>query len=308
MSELSQPLITTGELERLYHRVMEHGPALRRGRGIMNRGAHASPFRGQGLELADLRPYHWGDDLRHMDWRATARSGRPITKVFVDERMRHLFLAVDRSPSMAFATRGRLKAAMAIHTAAALAFAALAERETIAGAAWDGDDTVFFPTAGTLDGALVMLHRAAAPVARPVGGADPRPEHALSRLLAHLNAAVPAQASVFLISDFAGLDGSHQGALMHLAQHRAVAAVHVMDPAERSLTAGGLLRIVSPLTGRSEVIDTGDEDLRARYAEAMARRHEAIEQVFSRAGIPLLRVLTDQDPCASLEDAQWATH
>jgi len=306
---MSEPLITTGELQRLYQRIMERGPALQRGRGIMHGGAYASPFRGQGLELADLRPYHWGDDLRHMDWRATARSGKPITKVFVDERMRHVFLAMDRGPSMAFATRGRLKAAATVHAAAALAFAALADRETVAGAVWDGHEAVFYPTAGTLDGTLLMLHRAAAPLTRPAAAGDDHPDRALSRLLAQLNAAVPPQASIFLISDFRGIAPSHQGALMHLAQHRAVAAVHVVDPAERALPRSGLLRVVSPLTGRRYVIDTRDEGLRTRYAEAMARHHDAIEQVFSGAGIPLLRLSTDQDPCVSLEGARWAvTH
>lgn len=304
---MSDPLITTGELEQLYHRVMEHGPALKRGRGTMNRGAYASPFRGQGLELADLRPYHWGDDLRHMDWRATARSGKPITKVFVDERMRHVFLAMDRGPSMAFATRGRLKAAMAVHTAAVLAFTALAERETVAGAVCDGQDTSFFPVAGTLDGVLLMLHRAAAPLARPGATDDAHPGRSLARRLGQLNAAVPPQASIFLLSDFAGLDQSHRGALMHLAQHREVAAIHLVDPAEQSLPRSGLLRVVSPRTGDSYVIDTRDDALRARYAETMARRHDAIEQLFSSAGIPLLRMLTNQDPYACLEGAKWAT-
>lgn len=304
---ISDPLITSAELERLYHRVMEHAPALQRGRGVIHRGAFSSPFRGHGLEMADLRPYQWGDDLRHMDWRATARSGKPITKVFVDERMRHVFLVLDRRPSMAFGTRGRLKAAMAAQVAAVLAFTALAERETVAGAVFDGRDTAFFPVTTTLDGVLPMLHSAGAALHAEPGRRGAEPCHAMQRLLGRLGAAVPTQASLFLISDFHGLDPSHLPGLIRIAEHREVAAIHVVDPAEQALPDTGLLRVVSPDTGQRYVIDTRDAGVRARYADAMARRHDAMRELFAAVGIPLLRVLTHQDPLTSLEGAQWAT-
>jgi len=304
---ISDPLITTSELESLYRRVMEHAPSLQRGRGVIQRGSFSSPFRGHGLEMADLRPYQWGDDLRHMDWRATARSGKPITKVFVDERMRHVFLVLDRRPSMAFGTRGRLKAAMAAHIAAILAFAALAERETVAGAVFDGQHTTFFPVTTTLDGVLPMLHSAAAALHADPGRHAGPPAHALNRLLGQLSAAVPTQASLFLISDFQGLEPSHLPALMHIAEHREVAAIHIVDAAEQTLPDTGLLRVVSPDTGQRYVIDTRDAGVRDRYAEAMARRHGSLQQLFTAAGIPLMRVLTHHDPLASLEGAQWAT-
>jgi uncharacterized protein (DUF58 family) len=304
---ITEPLITTSELENLYHRVMERAPALQRGRGVIHRGSFSSPFRGHGLEMADLRPYHWGDDLRHMDWRATARSGKPITKVFVDERMRHVFLVLDRSPSMAFGTRGRLKAAMAVHVAAVLAFSALAERETVAGAVFDGRDTAFFPVTSTLDGALPMLHSAGAALHAETGHHGGSPAHALNRLLGQLGAAVPSQATLFLISDFHGVEAAHLPALMHLAEHREVAAIHIVDPAEQHLSDSGLLRVVSPESGRRYVIDTRDAAVRAAYAAAMEQRHGELAQIFTAAAIPLLRVRTDLDPLTSIEDAQWAT-
>ncbi len=288
---------------------MEHTPSLQRGRGVIHRGAFSSPFRGHGLEMADLRPYQWGDDLRHMDWRATARSGKPITKVFVDERMRHLFLVLDRRPSMAFGTRGRLKAAMAAQIAAVLAFTALAERETVAGAVFDGRDTAFFPVTTTLDGTLPLLHSAGAALHAEPGRLAGTPAHALNRLLDQLSAAVPSQSSLFLISDFHGLEPSHLPALIHIAEHREVAAIHIVDAAEQALPDTGLLRVVSPDTGQRYVIDTRDAGVRARYAEAMARRHASLQALFAAAGIPVTRVLTHHDPLTTLETAQWSmTH
>lgn len=299
----SEPLISTVELERLYHRLSDPAPAVRRGRGIVQHGPLASPFRGHGLEMADLRPYQWGDDLRHVDWRATARSAKPITKVFLDERLRHVFLVIDRSASMAFGTRGRLKAAMAVHMAAVLAFTALIYRETVAGALWDGRKTVFFPVTGTLDGILAMLHQAARAVTPFTAAGESAPD--TGALLERLSAAVPSRASIFLISDFADLEDTRLAALLHLAEHREAAAVHVVDPAELALPDVGVLRVVSPRSGHSYTVDCRDADIRRGYAESMARRHAALDRLFAAADIPVLRTRTDHDPVECLQEAQW---
>lgn len=299
------PLVTASELEHLYHHVIEHRPAVQRGRGVMHSGAFASAFRGHGLEMADVRPYQWGDDLRHMDWRATARSGKPTTKVFVDERLRSVFVAVDRGPTMAFGTRGQVKAALAARVAAIWTFTALANHESAGGVVHDRE-TRFFPVARTLDGALPLLHRAAAPLPPWHDSHPAAPDMSLKALLHHTHSAAPPQSSVCLISDFTELNDAHLPALLQLAEQRAVMAIHIEDPAEHTLPRAGVLRMISPVTGRRYTIDTADEALRARYAEAMAERRAAATALFSRAGIPRIPLSTDHDPLQQLAQTPWA--
>ena len=83
-------------------------------------GGYASPFKGRGMEFDEVRPYAQGDDVRSIDWRVTARSGKPHTKLFREERERAVLLWLDLRPAMFFATRGSFKAVRAAQAAALL--------------------------------------------------------------------------------------------------------------------------------------------------------------------------------------------
>src|SRR5471032_501120 len=92
-------------------------------------GSHAatqvSRFRGRGVDYVESREYQPGDDIRQMDWRVTARSGRPHTKLFQEEREQSILLIIDTNPSMRFGTRARFKSVQAARTAALLAWASV---------------------------------------------------------------------------------------------------------------------------------------------------------------------------------------
>lgn len=98
-------------------------------------GPTVSAFRGRGMEYAESRPYTPGDDVRHIDWRVTARTGRAHSKVFQAERDRVTMVVVDRAPGMYFGTRTRLKSTQAARLAATMAWAAFAEGDRLAACA-----------------------------------------------------------------------------------------------------------------------------------------------------------------------------
>ncbi len=91
-------------------------------------GGHVSPYKGRGVEFDESRPYQPGDDLRTMDWRVTARTGKPHTKVFREERNRPVFVWLDLRRPMLFATRGAFKACAPRKSAALVAWSAVAQR------------------------------------------------------------------------------------------------------------------------------------------------------------------------------------
>jgi uncharacterized protein (DUF58 family) len=94
-------------------------------------GGHRSPFRGRGMDYQESRHYQPGDDIRNMDWRITARAGRPHVKVYEEERERPVIVLVDLSPSMFFGTRGAFKSVAAARVAALVGWAAIARGDRI---------------------------------------------------------------------------------------------------------------------------------------------------------------------------------
>lgn len=292
-----QPLLTAADLQQL-QRQSRH-LLQRRNPGALSpwSGPHTSAARGHGLEFADLRPYQAGDDIRHMDWRATARTGKPTTKVFLEDRQRALHLVVDRRPGMWFGTRGNLKAAVAARIAALHAFAALQAGDTVAATISAGAEHHFPPTR-RLHGVLALLRGVCAPAALP--GAVPATGRSAQQLLRHLTRAVGPRATIVIVSDFCWFDATLVGPLAQLARQHDIVALRVVDPAEQVLTDVGLIRLVSPLTGATTVIDSGDGDLRRDYARAMQQRSDALRQWFARAGAASGEIRTDHDALQSL--------
>src|SRR5580704_9496252 len=96
-------------------------PAVRVG-GIRS-ATHGSRFRGRGVDYVESRGYQPGDDIRQMDWRVTARTGRPHTKLFTEERERSVLVVLSCNPSLRFGTRVRFKSVQAARTAALIAWA-----------------------------------------------------------------------------------------------------------------------------------------------------------------------------------------
>ncbi|MGB6451891.1 MAG: DUF58 domain-containing protein, partial [Steroidobacteraceae bacterium] len=95
-----------------------------RSRRVLSAGPHASSHRGRGLEFQEVRQYVPGDDPRSIDWRVTARRGRPHTKLFREERERPVWLLADLNPALYFGTRRQLKSAVVVRAAALLAWIA----------------------------------------------------------------------------------------------------------------------------------------------------------------------------------------
>ena len=189
------PLLSTVDLEQLQFKILERTMRSKHRVTSSVIGQHPSIFRGHGMELEDMRAYQAGDDVRYMNWRATARSGKPIMKVFREERSQGLFLMIDRRPSMHFGTRGELKAVTAARSAAILAFSALAARDSVAGMIVESDEK-FFPGARDINNVLQLLRAASAPLFNAG-----KYTVTMNTLLPQIDRAAGRGASVCLISD-----------------------------------------------------------------------------------------------------------
>lgn len=252
-------------------------------------GDHRSSILGRGTELAQVRPYAPGDDVRLIDWNVTARTGEPHVRVHLAERVLVTWIALDASPSMAFGTAERRKADVALGVALALGHAASVRGNRVGMVGFGGvQEHVIPPRQGRagLVGLLLALREAHEPSTGTGSG--------LAVSLRRLAAAAQQRALVAVVSDFRGpLDW--QPAVLELAGRHEVLAVEIRDRREQELTPAGVLHLVDPESGRRLRVDTDDRRLRERFAEAAARERRTVADAFAAAGVAHVVLHTEGD-------------
>lgn len=275
--------------------------SVRLGRGrILSRqsGDYQSPFRGRGMEFDESRLYQPGDDIRNIDWRVTARTGKTHTKLFREERERPVFVWLDLRTPMHFATRGRYKSVLAAQLAALIAWSALNNGDRVGGVIFSEHDHHELKPRRGKTAVLRLINRIANDVAwtRPASrGGDRRSlEHALQRLR---RVARPGSL-VFLISDFRELDSQAQIPLARLSRHNEVAMLFVYDQLEEELPPPGRYRVLDG--GREFLLDTSDSHLAGQYQQQFRARLDRLQQLSAGNSIRLLPCRTDAEPLSVL--------
>jgi uncharacterized protein (DUF58 family) len=241
-------------------------------------GEHRATGVGSGTELAQLRPYQPGDDVRQLDPASTARTGIPHVRQQVPERLLTTWLLVDLSPSMAFGTADRLKSDVAEGVVDVLGRLAVKRGGRVGLLTFGAPEARLFPPRGGR-GALVALQRALAEGVAPDGSAGEPLEDALLRT----GRLTRMSSLIVVVSDFTGPERWARR-LAALAARHTLLAVEVRDPREEGLPAVGRLAMVDPETGQRVEVDTSSRSLRERYAGAAAERHAEIAEALRRAG------------------------
>ncbi len=226
-------------------------------------GQHLSHLHARGVDYAESRIYQPGDDIRVMDWRVTARTGKPHTKLFLEERERDLLIVVDMSTSMQFGTRRRFKSVQALRAAALAAWMTVAAGDRV-GALSFGRSHGWIRPRGGVRGVLAMLGE----LLRLDQGeeADGEP---LSQALKRVQRRLHGGSRVLLISDGFSCDQAATAALRRLSAKADVTALGVADVLEtRAPAAPGL------------AVEHGGRKVRLALDRAAARR--AFQQALGR--------------------------
>lgn len=257
-------------------------------------GNYLSHLKGRGMAFDETRLYQPGDDVRRIDWRVTARTDKPHSKVFKEERERPLFIAVDYRVTMAFATRGVFKSVQAARLAGLLAWAALQQGDRIGGQIFsDHGCQELRPQTGKA--ALLRFFNA---LVNPVYNGDPIDSLAqpLGRLLHHAHPG----SRVYILSDFRGLNSAAENHLANLARHCEIILVQIYDPLEVQLPAQGRYRFTDGL--RELLFDSGEQQRRQAYRQRFLERQQYLAKLCKKLRLLLIPCGTQQSPLSVLSD------
>jgi uncharacterized protein (DUF58 family) len=251
-------------------------------------GEHVAPGVGTGTELAQIRPYEVGDDVRQLDPSATARTGVPHIKLQVPERLLTTWILLDLSPSMAFGTADRLKSDVAEGVVTVVGRLGTRRGGRIALMTCGAPHVRFVRPRGGR-GALISLRRVLHEGVAEDGAAAALTLAAGLRRIARI-ARQPGLVGV--VSDFRGpLDWT--GPIRSLAWRHSVLGIEVRDPREAALPALGRLRLVDPETGQQIEVDTSDPELRERFETAEGAERDAVAKALRRARAEHVVLSTD---------------
>jgi len=256
-------------------------------------GPYRSAFRGAGMEFDEVRDYVEGDDLRHVDWNVTARTGSPFVKVYCEERERTVLFLVDVSASTGFGSGVQDKASLAAEFCAVLALSAAGSQDRVGLVAFSDRVEHRVPARRGARHALRVV--------RDVLSLEARGSRTdIGAALEQLARMKVKRAVVFLVSDFR--DEGFEKNLSTAARRHDLVAVRVADPREKDLSACGLVRLRDPETGRACVVDGCSAGVRERFAEAARRREDALRALCARCGVDLLEIDTDEPFAAPLRE------
>ena len=257
-------------------------------------GDYRTLFRGYGMDLADIREYVPGDDVRHIDWNVTARMDVPYVREYHEDREITAQFLLDVSPSVDFGTATALKRDLLIDFVAVLARLLTRQGNKI-GAVLYGSGVERVVPART--GRMQVL--------RLINDLEQRPRlktaraTALADLLDTGFRAIRRRALVFVISDFFSTPGWEKP-LAELSRHHEVIAIRLVDPRERELPQIGMVVMNDAETGEHVWVDTNDTRFRRRFAEAVKSREERLDATFRSHGVDSLELSTEEDLVRSI--------
>jgi uncharacterized protein (DUF58 family) len=272
------------------HRALSHAHA---------EGAYRSRAKGRGITFAEVRGYQPGDDVRLIDWRVTARTGRAHTKVFDEERERPVLVALDYRRPMFFATRGCFKAVQASRLAALLGWQALQQNDRFGAFLFSEERTMGLRPQLGKNAVLRVLREM---VSDPVWERDIHqpfePHQRLEQTLEQMQRVVRPGSFIVLISDFNQWSATVEQQIGLLTRHCDLSLVHCYDPFEAQLPPGG----VYPLSdGRRHMQLRLDKRVCSAYAQGFAAHREQLQQFCRTCGAAYISCSTLDSPAACVD-------
>ena len=270
-------------------------------------GLHHSRLRGRGVDFDQVRVYQAGDDVRNIDWRVTARSQEPHTKLFHEERERPVFLLVEQSPRLFFGSGLCFKSVLAAQTAALFGWAALAHNDRIGGLVFNGNQCSEIRPRRSKQSLLQLLGRLVRTNQElDVPGPGAPAPHGLRQALRRAPEVLRPGSLVVVTCDERALSEVVEQQFALLARHCDLILLPLSDPLDHALPNAGLLRFADA-HARLE-LDTSDGELRQAWRARGEARQQRWQRLAQKLGVLLLPLGTQRDLVEQLRGQLMPLH
>lgn len=253
-------------------------------------GLHRSVFKGRGMDFAESRPYQPGDDIRTIDWRVTARSGKVHTKIFQEEREKPVLIWLDLRPSMFFATRGRFKTVVAAETAGLLIWKTLSEGDRAGGILQQAQEHFEFKPSRSRSSVLGFMRALTEATQQDYSQIQPSDTALLQDSWRRLRRVTESGTQVFVISDFRQANPAALQQLAMINRQASITLVLIRDPLENQLPPQGVLRVTDGK--RSLWVNLKEKIWRRDYHERQRQAQVSLQEFARKHRIPLIQLST----------------
>lgn len=256
-------------------------------------GGYRTKARGRGIDFEEVRPYHPGDDIRSIDWRVTARTQLPHTKVFREERERPVVIITDQRPPMFFGSHSALKSVVAAQLSACLAWSALSSSDRIGSLVFGAENQADLRPKRSKNTVLSHIKHLTEYNQRlhsPVENYS----NTLTAMLEETRRIARPGCALFIISDFHDFTSEAQQQLHLLARHADLTLIHVHDPLEQALPQAGQLTVTN--SRQKAHINTHHDKSRQAYQQSFISLQVRLAAAAQGVKSPLLNLSTTDSP------------
>ncbi len=248
-------------------------------------GGHISKLKGRGIEFEEVRIYQAGDDIKRMDWKITARTGKPHTKLFHEEKDRPVYLLIDDRESMQFGTKIAFKSLISAQIASILAWATVINSDKIGAIITNGLKSIELKPYVRKAGVLPLLKNLSSHNKQYGAGT-------LVDALINLRHVSNPGSLIFIISDFVNLGKDFEKHLSRLKMHNEIVACFIFDEFEKNPPPAGIYQVSD---GDNDfAMDTRDNKFCRSYRKLFQNRYNNALNLFSKWNIPMLEFSTDE--------------
>lgn len=246
-------------------------------------GQHQSRQLGRGMDFTEVRQYQVGDDVRAIDWRVTARTGKPHTKLFSEEREKPVILYIDLSQSMVFGSSLLLKSVQTAHMASLIAWLSVSQQDRIGAIIDTGDELIELKPTARNKGALTLMQALVETHKKQMTASATQPQ-SFGYALQALSRLCPKGSEIILLSDFSRFIAEDEPKLSRLCQHNRVRMVQVSDPLERGQTQ---FRGTEQVSNQQETrwLDFSSRQTRQGIESAFLDKEQQLRQLAMKMGI-----------------------
>lgn len=250
-------------------------------------GEYHSAFKGRGMTFREVRDYHFGDEVRTIDWNVTARFNDPYVKVFDEERELTVMLIIDVSGSENFGSREKTKKDLALELAAVLSFSALSNNDKV-GAIFVSDRVEkYIPAEKGKKHALMIL--------RELIELEPKSKGTnMEEALRFFRTTQKKRSIAFLITDFMDENNFIEGMKIARKKHDLV-AIRLVDEAERELPNIGLVQFFHAETGQTTWVNSNSQEAKTLHKKLYEDQEMALLDNLRKSGIDFVAISTSEE-------------